>query len=40
MNVLEEANKIIYGDRGETYGSPSKNLDRIAASKSTDWLWD
>lgn len=34
MNVLEEANKIIYGDREETYGNPSKNLDRIAAQWS------
>lgn len=30
MNVLEEANKIIYGDREETYGSPALNLNKIA----------
>ena len=28
--VLSEANRIIYGDREQTYGSPSKNLLRIA----------
>ena len=28
--VLSEANRIIYGDREKTYGSPSKNLLRIA----------
>ena len=27
VNVLEEAQKIIYGDREHTYGKPSKNLD-------------
>jgi hypothetical protein len=30
MNVLEEANSIIYGDREETYGNPAVNLNRIA----------
>lgn len=30
MNVLQEASKIIYGDREKTYGHPSANLDRIA----------
>ena len=30
MNVLEEAQKIIYGDREKTYGKPSKNLGTIA----------
>lgn len=29
-NILEEANKIIYGDREQTYGHPSKNLEAIA----------
>lgn len=29
-NVLSEANRIIYGDREKTYGSPSKNLETIA----------
>ena len=30
VNVLVEAQKIIYGDREKTYGHPSKNLDCIA----------
>lgn len=30
MNVFEEANNIIYGDREQTYGHPSVNLSRIA----------
>ena len=30
MNILEEAQSIIYGDREKTYGHPSKNLDVIA----------
>jgi hypothetical protein len=30
VSVLKEANKIIYGDREQTYGKPSKNLDTIA----------
>lgn len=30
ISVLEEAHKIIYGDREQTYGKPSKNLDTIA----------
>ena len=30
LSVLEEAHKIIYGDREKTYGKPSKNLDTIA----------
>jgi hypothetical protein len=29
-SILEEAHKIIYGDREQTYGKPSKNLDCIA----------
>jgi hypothetical protein len=29
-SVLEEAQKIIYGDREKTYGHPSKNLRVIA----------
>ena len=29
-SVLEEAHTIIYGDRENTYGKPSKNLDTIA----------
>lgn len=33
MNVVEEALDIIYGDREQTYGHPSKNLERIA----TQW---
>lgn len=34
MNILEEAGKIIYGDREQTYGSPAVNLNRIAAQWS------
>ena len=30
VSVLKEANKIIYGDREQTYGKPSRNLDTIA----------
>lgn len=30
MNILQEAESIIYGDREQTYGKPSKNLDCIA----------
>ena len=30
VSVLEEAHKIIYGDREQTYGKPSKNLETIA----------
>jgi len=30
ISILEEAQKIIYGDREQTYGTPAKNLDRIA----------
>jgi hypothetical protein len=30
LNVLKEANAIIYGDREKTYGHPSKNLNTIA----------
>lgn len=33
-SVLQEAQKIIYGDREQTYGRPDVNLHRIAA------LWD
>ena len=29
-SILEEAHKIIYGDREQTYGKPSKNLTCIA----------
>ena len=29
--VLQEANRIIYGDREQTYGHPSKNFDATAA---------
>lgn len=28
--VLEEANRIIYGDREKTYGNPAKNFDATA----------
>lgn len=31
MNILEEAQSIIYGDREKTYGKPDKNLNCIAA---------
>ena len=30
VNVLEEAQDIIYGDREKTYGHPAKNLNCIA----------
>lgn len=30
MTILEEADQIIYGDREQTYGKPSKNLECIA----------
>jgi hypothetical protein len=30
MNILDEANEIIYGDREQTYGEPGKNLERIS----------
>jgi hypothetical protein len=30
MSILEDAQQIIYGDREQTYGRPSKNLDCIA----------
>jgi hypothetical protein len=30
MNILEEAQSIIYGDREKTYGHPAKNLNNIA----------
>jgi hypothetical protein len=29
-NVLEEAQRIIYGDREKTYGHPAKNLETTA----------
>ena len=29
-SVLDEAKRIIYGDREKTYGKPSKNLETIA----------
>lgn len=31
QSVLAEAHTIIYGDREQTYGKPSKNLETIAA---------
>lgn len=34
MNVLTEAEQIIYGDREQTYGDPGINLSRISA------LWE
>jgi hypothetical protein len=30
MNILDEAQSIIYGDREKTYGNPAKNLNNIA----------
>ena len=30
MNILKEAETIIYGDREKTYGHPFVNLDNIA----------
>jgi len=30
MNILQEANDIIHGDREQTYGDPGINLRRIA----------
>ena len=30
INILKEAEQIIYGDREKTYGHPSVNLDNIA----------
>ena len=30
LNILKEAEHIIYGDREKTYGSPGKNLRKIA----------
>jgi hypothetical protein len=35
VSVLEEAEKIIYGDREKTYGHPSKNLRNIASMWTT-----
>lgn len=29
-SILEEAQTIIWGDREQTYGAPSKNLEKIA----------
>jgi hypothetical protein len=29
--ILQEAGKIVYGDREQTYGKPGANLERIAA---------
>lgn len=29
-NVLQTAQEVIYGDREQTYGAPSKNLELIA----------
>lgn len=29
QSVLDEANEVIYGDREQTYGHPSKNLECI-----------
>lgn len=31
INILMEANKIIYGDREKAYGNPRFNLDSISA---------
>lgn len=31
MTALKKAEEIIYGDREQTYGHPSINLDRIAS---------
>jgi len=33
-NILQEAHKVIYGDREKTYGRPDKNLTVIAR------MWD
>lgn len=33
--ILEEAHETIYGDREQTYGSPGKNLEAIAAYWTT-----
>jgi hypothetical protein len=30
MNILEEAEETIYGDREKTYGHPARNLNTIA----------
>ena len=30
MSAIDKAKEIIYGDREQTYGKPSKNLERIA----------
>jgi hypothetical protein len=30
MNILEEANKIIYGDRAEAYGPVTPSFKRVA----------
>lgn len=30
LSVLQEAHKIIYGDREQTYGHPDKNLNTIS----------
>jgi len=30
LSVLQEAHKIIYGDREQTYGHPDKNLKTIS----------
>lgn len=29
-NILTEAERIVYGDRERTYGTPAKNLNQIA----------
>lgn len=29
-NILTEAERIVYGDREQTYGTPAKNLNQIA----------
>lgn len=34
-SVLDEAKRIIYGDRENTYGKPSKNLEAIAQMWTT-----
>lgn len=35
MNILQEAEQIIYGDREKTYGNPTKNLECIGGMWET-----
>ena len=37
-SILDEAKRIIYGDREKTYGHPSKNLETIARMWNA-YLW-